>query len=88
MGYIIQFIHVLSTVLILLVIVYAIISFFMSPSQPFRRTINSIVDPLLNPIRKLIPPIGGTLDLSPLIFVIAIQLLERLIISVLMPLAK
>ena len=43
------------------------------------RIINQITDPILRPIRRIIPPLGG-LDLSPLIVLIALWFLERLIV--------
>lgn len=40
-------------------------------------------DPYLNLFRKIIPPIGGMLDLSPLIAFFALQLLEKGVIFLL-----
>jgi YggT family protein len=40
-------------------------------------------DPYLNLFRRFIPPIGGMLDLSPLLGFFALQLLERLIFFIL-----
>jgi len=37
-------------------------------------------DPYLNVFRKIIPPIGGTLDLSPLIAYFVLQFLEGILI--------
>ena len=36
-------------------------------------------DPYLNIFRRLIPPIGGTLDLSPLIGFFLLQLVQKLL---------
>ncbi|OGR00907.1 MAG: hypothetical protein A2284_17680 [Deltaproteobacteria bacterium RIFOXYA12_FULL_61_11] len=44
--------------------------------------INS-TDPLLRPISKLIPPLGGMVDLSPIIALILLQVLEALIVGLL-----
>jgi YggT family protein len=44
--------------------------------------VHSITGPILEPARRLIPPIGG-LDLSPFVTLIALQVLQRLLISVL-----
>ena len=41
-------------------------------------------DPYLNIFRRLIPPIGGVLDLSPLLAYFVLQLLEYLIIKMLL----
>jgi YggT family protein len=38
--------------------------------------LNRITDPLLRPIRRLIPPMGG-LDLSPMIVLLIIYVLQR-----------
>lgn len=37
-------------------------------------------DPYLNVFRRLIPPIGGVLDLSPLLAFFGLQLLEKFLI--------
>ena len=44
-------------------------------SEPFR-FLRSITDPFLNLFRGLIPPIGGMLDISPVIAFIALQVLQ------------
>jgi YggT family protein len=40
-------------------------------------------DPFLNLFRRIIPPIGGTLDLSPLLAFFALQILQRIILFIL-----
>ena len=42
------------------------------------RAINQVTDPILRPIRRVIPPMGG-LDLSPIIVFIIIFFLQQLI---------
>ena len=42
------------------------------------RAINQVTDPILRPIRRIIPPMGG-LDLSPIIVFIIIFFLQQLI---------
>jgi len=69
----------------LLVIVKVFLSYFMSPYHPLRYNIDRIIDPLLNPIRRMIPSIG-MLDISPIILIIIIQLLGRVIVSLLLTL--
>ena len=44
-------------------------------SQPFY-FLRSITDPFLNIFRGIIPPIGGMLDISPIIAFIALQFLQ------------
>jgi YggT family protein len=54
-----------------LVIVYAILSWVQSDS-PIADVIDRLCAPLLRPWRKLIPLVGG-IDLSPLAFLVALQ---------------
>ena len=82
---IILFINALSQLLVLLVIVSVILSYFMDPYHPIRRSIDSVVEPLLAPIRRIVPLIG-MLDFSPLILIILIQILSNLIIRFLITL--
>ena len=52
---IILFIRALSQLLVLLVIVSVILSYFMDPYHPVRRGIDSVVEPMLSPIRRIVP---------------------------------
>ena len=49
-------------------------------SQPFA-WIASITDPFLNIFRGIIPPIGGVLDISPIIAIILLQLVQGLLVG-------
>lgn len=72
----------ISEILVLLVIVSAILSYFMDPYHPLRRWVDSIVEPLLLPIRRVVPTVGG-LDFSPLVLIIVIQLVSGFLIQLL-----
>lgn len=50
--------------------------------QPFP-WIRAIVDPFLNIFRGIIPPIGGVLDISPILAIILLQVLQGLVIGAL-----
>lgn len=41
---------------------------------------NQIIDPLCAPIRKIIPPLGGVLDISPIIILLGLKIVDMLII--------
>ncbi|MES2822077.1 MAG: YggT family protein [Pseudomonadota bacterium] len=41
---------------------------------------NQIIDPLCAPIRKVIPPLGGVLDISPIIILLGLKIVDMLII--------
>lgn len=44
--------------------------------------VHAIVAPIMEPVRRIIPPIGG-LDLSPIVALIGLQLIQRVLVSVL-----
>ena len=85
MGFIISFINILIQVVVLLVFVKIVLSYFMDPYHPVRQTIDSIVEPMLAPIRRIIPPIG-MIDFSPLVLIIVIQVVGRILINFLISL--
>jgi YggT family protein len=81
-GFLIYFINLLVQVITLLVIVKVILSYFMSPYHPIRETIDRLVNPLLDPIRRILPS-TGMIDFSPLVLLILVQLLGNVLISIL-----
>ena len=60
--------------LIIVVIVQAVLS-WVAPDGPFAGTLNAMTFRFLAPIRRRVPPVGGTLDLSPLILIVVLQLI-------------
>jgi YggT family protein len=75
-----QFIQVISTVFIWIVIAASLLSFFMAPYHPVREALDRIVAPFLNPIRRIMPS-TGMFDFSPLVLIIAVELVSRILIS-------
>jgi len=71
----IRLIDITAQLIILLVIVSAILSYFMSPYHPVRTAIDRIVEPLLEPIRRVVPLVG-MFDFSPLILIILVSVLS------------
>jgi YggT family protein len=63
--------------LIIVVIAQAILS-WTAPDGPFAGVLNALTFRFLAPIRRTIPPLGGTLDLSPLIVIVLAQLVLML----------
>jgi len=82
MVWLISIISLLAQVVTILVIVHVVLSYFMSPYHPIRRAIDRIVEPLLAPIRRLMPS-TGMLDFSPMILIIVVQLVARFLIGLL-----
>ena len=66
-------------ILILLVFASIVLSYFMDPYHPVRRGLDRIVEPMLSPIRRIVPLVG-MLDFSPLILIILIQVISGLLV--------
>lgn len=81
----IQLINIISQFIILLVIVKVILSYFMDPYHPLRRMLDGVVEPMLDPIRRVVPLIG-MFDFSPLILIILVQILSSVLIRFLITL--
>jgi YggT family protein len=58
---------------IVVVFAQAILS-WVAPDGPLSGALNALTFPFLRPVRRILPPIGGTLDLSPLIVIVVAQL--------------
>ena len=79
----ITIINIVSQLLVLLVFISVILSYFMDPYHPIRRGVDNIVEPLLSPIRRVVPAVG-MLDFSPLVLILLIQLLKSLLVTLLL----
>lgn len=61
-------------------ILIVIIASFLAPARghPFLTLLHQVTEPLLAPARRVIPPLGG-LDLSPMLVILALGLVERIL---------
>ena len=75
-------IKTLGDALVLLVIISVILSYVMDPYHPVRRWVDSIVEPMLLPIRRVVPLVG-MLDFSPIVLIILIRIVFSLILNLL-----
>jgi YggT family protein len=80
---IVNVIHIISRIIIIAVITDVVLSYFMSPYHTVRMTLDRLVEPLLKPIRRLVPPIQR-IDFSPFILIIVIQLIETIFVRLLL----
>jgi len=56
--------------------------FNVSPYHPVVKILNTVTEPILGPLRRVIPPIG-MMDISPIVAILLVQVLERLVITAL-----
>lgn len=74
--------NLLFTVLSIAVIARALLSWFDPMMRfPISQLIVDLTEPIIAPIRRVIPPLGGMIDLSPLVALILLQVIERVIMS-------
>lgn len=72
---------IISTIFFWCLIISIIGSFIAPFSQhPILVLANQIINPLSAPIRKLIPPLGGVIDISPIIIFILLKIADMLIL--------
>jgi YggT family protein len=66
-------------ILILLILVTSLLSWFQpDPRNPLVRLLHGIVDPLLHPIRAILPSAMG-MDFSPMVAMVILWLLQNLL---------
>ncbi len=66
----------------ILIIVRIVLSYVVSPvsRNPFVEMVRTATDPILRPIQSVMPD-TGMIDLSPMVAILLLQVLERLLMS-------
>lgn len=63
----------------LIVLVAVVLSWIRVPyNNPLVQAVRMLTEPLLDPIRRVLPPVGG-LDFSPFVLLILLQVASRLV---------
>jgi YggT family protein len=75
-------INVTERIIFLLVLLKVFLSYIMNPFHPFRRSVDQLLDPLLDPIRRVLPTVGY-IDFSPLVLIILVEILAYLLRQIL-----
>ena len=70
---------VLSVWVLMIALIAQALMSWINPYSPFAPTMNQITRPFLRPVQRLLPPIGGKIDLSPLVVILLLQVLLRVI---------
>jgi YggT family protein len=74
---------ILSRLLTLLIIARAVMSWISpNPDNPVVALIHRVTEPLLAPVRNLLPVAGG-MDFSPIVVLLGIQVLESVLLRLL-----
>ena len=77
---IILIVDIIRQTIFLLILLKVILSYFMDPYHPFRQSVDRLIDPLLKPIRQIIPNVGR-FDLSPIVLIILVEIIAMVIKS-------
>lgn len=81
-----NFVHVFILVYVLLIFVYIITSWFQMPYRPWlyriRQFLADVCEPYLRLFRRFLPPLGP-LDLSPMVAVLVLVILDQALVSLL-----
>ncbi|MBC8509942.1 MAG: YggT family protein [Chloroflexi bacterium] len=80
--FLIQLIDVAVRLFVLLILAHIVLSYFMDPFHPVRRQVDRIVEPMLTPIRRVVPLVG-MIDFSPLVLLISVQFVGMIVTSIL-----
>jgi YggT family protein len=64
-------------IIIIAVFLQALLS-WVAPDGPLAGVLNALTFRVLTPVRRVVPPLGGSLDLSPLIVIVLAQLVLML----------
>ena len=77
-----QLIAELINVYMIVLIVRCVMSFIPhNRTHPLVVFLYRVTDPVLQPVRRIIPPIGGTLDISPIIVFLVLSWLRRVFLT-------
>ena len=80
-GWLIQFINLLFQVLIFAIVARALLSWFnLRPDHPLVRILYDLTEPILNPLRRVIPTIG-MLDITPIAAIILLEFTRGILLG-------
>jgi YggT family protein len=51
----------------------------LDPYNPAVQFLYQITEPVLEPVRRLIPPLGGTIDISMIVVFFALMILQQML---------
>ena len=80
-----QMVNLAFQVYIFLIVARVLLSWVnVSPYHPLVRILYSLTDPLLKPLQRVIPPVGGALDISPAVALILLFIVQRILVGLLL----
>ncbi|HEX2923757.1 MAG TPA: YggT family protein [Chloroflexota bacterium] len=81
MLFLYRFVDLLFNILIFAIVGRALLSWFnLGPGNPIVRLLYEITEPILAPMRRVIPMIG-MLDISPIVAILLLSFMQNLIVQ-------
>ena len=71
-------ITIIEQTLLVLILLNVVLSYFMDPFHPFRQSVDRLIEPLLRPIRQIVPSFGR-FDFSPIILMIIVEVVAAIL---------
>lgn len=79
-----NYVRLLVSIYFFMVIAYVLLSWLPNARESFvGELLGKMVEPYLAPFRRIIPPIGGMIDISPIVALFALRFIDDGIIAVL-----
>lgn len=79
-----NYIRLLARIYSYVIIAYVLLSWLPNARSSFiGELLGKLVEPYLSPFRRIIPPIGGMIDISPIVALIALNFVVEGIIAIL-----
>ena len=83
-GFILSFVSTLFLILNFAIIIRALMSWFNpSPDNPIVKIVIEITEPVLGPLRRIVPRIG-MIDITPIVAILLMQVIETMLRQVLL----
>ncbi|MBX3049082.1 MAG: YggT family protein [Anaerolineales bacterium] len=74
----VQLIRLIVDVLTWMVVLHVLLGYILPPYHALREALERLVEPMLAPIRRFMPPMAG-LDFSPLVLIFVLHLLGNML---------
>lgn len=82
MNFWVRTVDLIVNLLSILLVIDILMHYFLPIDQPVRRFLDTLFEPMLAPIRRILPPVG-MFDFSPVVLLLLFQLIGGLLIQLL-----
>jgi len=80
-GFLVNFISILVTILQIAIIGRSLLSWFpISPTSPIISILNEITEPILAPLRRIVPKIG-MIDITPMVAIFVLYIIQSVALN-------